>query len=152
MLAFATAIVGCSSAPKKTVALDHGGTRRTLLAKKGEIRDALMTLVTRDPQYTVTEAGDTVNVAFRNGSEQWGLTAYLEPGDSGDQGDIEIVCQGPATEEARRKLEKEWLDKLPEAVKYLALDHVPDLRSPLDEGPRAVLPSVAPAVDAVRRY
>lgn len=141
MLALSATVVGCSGAPKKKVALDHGGTKRTLLAKKGEVRDALMALAARDPKHAVKEQGDGDVIEVEGV-----FTAYLEPGPLGDETDVELICK------AGREAEKEWLDKLPEAVKYLALDHVPDLRSPLDEGPRAVLPPVVPEIDAVRRY
>lgn len=142
--------IGCASSQK--VAIDRDGTRSTLLAKKGEVHDALMAIISRDPQYEVVDAGDVVTARFLKGNQPWTLTAYLEPGSSGDETDVEIVCQGPNDGAEKRRTEREWLGKLPEAVKYLALDHVPDLRTPLDEGPRATEAPAVPSIDRARRY
>lgn len=147
MLGMLGLFAACASAPK--VSEGHGGTRRTLLAKTGEVHDALLTLFNRDPQYTVKDLGDLqIEVSYLVGNQPVTLTAYMDPGPVGDDTDVEIICTGPN----HRKVEEDWMGKLPEAVKYLAMDNAPDLHSPLDEGPRAVLPPAVPSIDGVRRY
>lgn len=128
------------------------GTQRALLASVGDIHDALIVLLSQDPRIAIQDGKDVVRASWLDGTQPTTLTAYLTPGPSGDQSVLELVCEGPRSSHERRQIERQWLDRIPESVKYYGLQLPPDLRSPLDEGPRAQLPDEVPSVDRFRRY
>src|SRR5262245_59008375 len=115
VMAGATAAsAACAGAPKTKVSQGHGGTRRTLLAHEGEVRDALMSLFARDPRFAVSQSSGAVSVVYLEGRRRLTLTAYLDPGPLGDETDVEIICSGHGEAAEGRRVEREWLDRLPE--------------------------------------
>jgi hypothetical protein len=153
-LASSVALAGCatSSTNARAARQSHGGTTRTMLASFGDVHDALVAMLSRDPAFTVKDGFAIVTAEYAKGAERYTVTSYLAPGPSEDQTDVEVICQGIGPGFDGRKLEEAWLDKLPQAVRYSALAAPPDLRSPLDVGPRAEPAAKVPAVDDVRRY
>jgi hypothetical protein len=149
--ALAAVLLGAAP-PAGAALLRAKGTSRPMLASPGEIHDAVVALFGQDPRVTVQDGKDLIVASWLDGTQPIKLTAKISAGPTDDQSGIEILCEGPRAEGERRRLETEWLDRIPSSIKYYGLQVPPDLRSPLDEGPRAELPPTVPSIDQFRRY
>ncbi len=146
------AVALACSAPATASVLHRRGTSRAMLASAGEVHDAVRVLFSQDPRIQIQDAKDEVSASWLDGTQPVKVTAVFTQGPSADESDVEVICEGPRSADERRRVEEQWLDKIPSSVKYYGLQIPPDLRSPLDEGPRAALPDEVPSVDRFRRY
>lgn len=154
-LAAALALLGACMTPEQRLEAKLGhppGVSRALLASEGEVHDAVVVLFAQDPRVKIVDAKHAVQASWRQNDQEIVLTAYFAPGFSEDQSTVEVVCTGPASAQVRRRLEEEWIGKIPASLKYYGLQIPPQMRTPLDEGPRAELPDEAPTVDQIWRY
>ncbi len=130
------------------------GLKQRLLASPGEVHDGVIAVLGQDPRYEVKDSGDRLEGRIAEGENPYSVLAVIRKGGDTEQTELEIVYQGQGSSEQKRAFERGFLRQVTEAIKYAetGYNRLPDLKSPLDVGPRADNTPRVPAVDDVRRY
>lgn len=131
----------------------ESGTKQPVLAAVGEVHDGVLAALARDPRYSIKDGGDRIEATVTQSDKPYAIVALIRR-DTNEESELEIVYQGKASSDEKSRIEGDFLRQAVEAIKYAetGYNRAPDLKSPLDEGPRADSSPRVPAVDNVRRY
>jgi len=141
------------SSDSPSQAARESGTRQAVLAAVGEVHDGVLAALARDPRYAIKDASDRIEATATQTDKPYTIVALISRS-TNEESELEVVYQGNGSADEKKRVESDFLRQVVEAIKYAetGYNRAPDLKSPLDEGPKADSTPRVPAVDNVRRY